>query len=523
MYFHAQQEDGHIKIKNKGIYKVVNTVQEKLRSTVKDIGMGNYINDLLNASPLLHPMNRVGNRIAFTNCHIFDGMHSDIKEDMTLLVEGDKIFNVGHRKQLTVPENFYNIDMAGQTIMPGLIDNHVHLCSPFTYEVTVSAIRQMPMQVALNNMRTVYSGVTTVCDMGGPQCFIKEFSELADKNQIPGPRYLNCYTLISPSKGKKLGYPSQVKVLNPFNAWLLEGQVATRPKTINTLRKACYKVKDNGGTHLKTTYQPQPFSAKQYMTQDDFPIFSDEWMRIILEIGKETGLFVDIHSPYGMATERCVDLAIAVGAKIRIQHMTFDIDLKDSLVKKMQDNGFYIIPTVTVFGDAFQMPKFVQWLDDDPKSHMMPEANRQAKDMIQKGIDMEPFSGQMVMECDNVYFREHFNFVKRNTQKAHEAGIIGIGTDCGGTNTGFFGRIYSEVMHYLEFGIPFLDILKYLTSVNAEIDGLNDRGVIQPGKLADLIALDCDGPLNSSALTEVSMVMKGGMFLKHRGVELAAF
>ena len=485
--------------------------------------MGNYIATLLNASPLLHTMNSVGNRIAFTNCHIFDRIHSELKEDMTLLVEGDKISNVGHRAQLTVPDNFYIIDTAGQTIMPGLIDNHVHLCSPFTYEATISAIRQMPMQVLLNNMRTVYSGVTTVCDMGGPQGIIKEFTELADKNHIPGPRYLNCYTLISPSNGKKLGYPSQVNVLNPFNAWLLEGQVATRPKTIKALKKACYKVRDSGGTHLKTTYQPQPFSEKKYATQDDFPIFNDEWMRTILEIGKETGLVVDIHSPYGMAAERCVDLAMAVGAKIRIQHMTFDIDFKDSIIKKMQDNGFYMIPTVTVFGDAFQMPKFVQWLDDDTKSHMMPEAKRQTKAMIQKGINIEPYSGQMVMECDNAYLRKHFNLVKQNTQKAHEARIIGIGTDCGGTNTGFFGRICSEVMHYFEFGIPLFEILKYLTSVNAEINGLNDRGVIQPGKLADLIALDGNRLLDPSALTEVSMVMKGGVFLKYRGEELTPF
>ncbi|MEK7291530.1 MAG: amidohydrolase family protein, partial [Planctomycetota bacterium] len=175
------------------------------------------------------------------------------------------------------------------------------------------------------------------------------------------------------------------------------------------------------------------------------------------------------------------------------------------------------------FGDAFQMPKFVQWLDDDTKSHMMPEAKRQTKAMIQKGINIEPYSGQMVMECDNAYLRKHFNLVKRNTQKAHEARIIGIGTDCGGTNTGFFGRICSEVMHYFEFGIPLFEILKYLTSVNAEINGLNDRGVIQPGKLADLIALDGNRLLDPSALTEVSMVMKGGVFLKYRGEELTPF
>ena len=76
-----------------------------------------------------------------------------------------------------------------------------------------AAIRQMPMQIALNNQRTVYSGVTTVCDMGGPQAFIREFSELADKNRVPGPRFLNCYTLLAPQKGKLLGYPSQVNAI----------------------------------------------------------------------------------------------------------------------------------------------------------------------------------------------------------------------------------------------------------------------------------------------------------------------
>ena len=502
--------------------KMLDTVNANLRSAVKGISMGEYIIPLLNAGPLVHEINSVGNRIAFTNCNIFDGIRPELKEDMTVLVEGDKIYDVGHREQITVPDNFFIVDAEGQTMMPGLIDNHAHGCSPFTYKANIPACRQMPMQVALNNMRTVYSGVTTICDMGGPPGIIKEFTELADKNHIPGPRFINCYTLISPRKGKKLGYPSQVKVLNPFMAWLLEGQVATRPKTLKALKKACYKVKDDGGTHLKITYQPHPFSNKKYATQDDFPIFDDDWMRTIFGIGKETGLVVDIHSPYGDGTEKCVDLAIEVGATIRIQHMTFDKDLKDTITQKMYDYGFYMIPTAMVFGDSFHMPEFVSWLDKDPKAYMMPEANRQSRARIQNGIDLEPYSGQMVMEHDYAYFREHFDLVRRNTQKAHDAGIIGFGTDIGGTDTGFFGRICSEVMHYVEFGIPFFDILKYLTSVNAKISGLDDRGVIQPGKLADLITVDGNPLMDPSVLTEVPTVMKGGVFLKYKGLELTS-
>ena len=100
--------------------------------------------------------------------------------------------------------------------MPGLIDCHMHICSPFTYEVNIRTIRQMRKQIALDNMRTVYSGVTTVCDMGGPKGIIREFQNLADNNRIPGPRHLNSYTLTSPSWGNTLGYPGQVKPI-----WLI--------------------------------------------------------------------------------------------------------------------------------------------------------------------------------------------------------------------------------------------------------------------------------------------------------------
>jgi imidazolonepropionase-like amidohydrolase len=499
--------------------RTLDHLNTSVRLAAQRISIEGYLDSLVNPSPLARDINKVGNEIAFINCSIFDGLHPGIEEDMTLLVKDDKIFDVGHREKIAIPDRCHIVDAKGRTMMPGLIDSHVHQCSPFAYQPNKATRRQMIRQIALNNIQTVYSGITTVCDMGGPQGVIKEFTKLADKNRIPGPRFVNCYTMISPRKGKNLGYPSQVRVLNPLIAWLLEGQVATRPKTLMALKKVCYKVKDDGGKHLKTTYQTQPFSSKKYATQDEFPVFDDDWMRSIFEIGKETGLVVDIHAPYRADAEKCVDLAIEVGARVRIQHMTFDKDLNITMIRKMADHGIYMIPTVKIYEDAFHMPEFVSWLDNNPEEYMMPEAIRQSKANIQRGIDLEPYSGRMVMEHDYAYFREQFDTVRRNTQMAHDAGIIGIGTDSGGTYAGFFGRISSEVMHYVEFGIPLLDILRYLTSENAKINGLNDRGTIQQGKLADLILVD-GNPLNDpSVLTKVSVVMKGGVFLKDNGLE----
>jgi len=499
--------------------KIPESIDTWLRSAFKRVSMGDYLSLLLETSPLKHGVNKIGKGVAFTNCKIFDGISPEIKNDMTVLVQGDRISQVGPGARVDIPGDFHVYDAAGRTLMPGLIDNHVHECSPFTYDSNISAVRQMPLQILKNNMRTVYSGFTTICDMGGPQGIIKEFTRLADMNEIPGPRYLNSYTLIAPKKGERLGYPSQVRLLNAFNAWLLEGQVATRPEDLNQLRLACLKVKERGGSHLKTTYQSHPFSRKKN-PDNPFPIFEPDWMRTIFNAGKEMGLVVDIHMPYSADVEKCVDLAIDAGARIRIQHMTFDAELKSDLIQKMRDYGFHIIPTVMVFGDAFYLQAFLSWLQEGPQAHMMPEAISQIMARIRHLIELEQYSGQSVIEIDTSYFRDQFEIVKHNTQKAHDAGIIGFGTDSGGTFTGFFGRASSEIAYYKEFGMDTLDILKYLTSFNAELNDLKDRGRVEPGKLADLIAVQGDPLADISVLDAVSMVMKGGVFLKYKDREL---
>lgn len=482
--------------------------------------MGDYLSDILVACQL-HTETIFGDSIALTNCNVFDGVSAELQKDRTILVKDDKIQDVCHLTKSQIPNSYRIIDLDKETVMPGIIDSHIHQCSPLMYELNRTSVRQIPMQLALNSMRTVYSGVTTVCDMGGPQGLIKEFTKLTEDNYIPGPRYLNSYTLISPRKGRKLGYPSQLKILNPFIAWLLEGQVATRPKNLKELKRVCHKVKDDGGSHLKITCQSYPFSKKKYGTPSDFPIFPAHWMKEILATGRDIGLVVDIHSPYGDDVETCVDLAIEVGAKIRIQHMTFDKELKSSVIEKMLDYGFYIIPTVMLYGDSFYMSDFINWLNQEPKAYMTPEANRQSRASILKGIALEPYSGQLIVEHDYAYFRENFKFVRSNTQRAHDAGIIGLGSDIGGTNTGFFGRITAEIKYYIEFGISCRDILRYLTSINAEIHGLTDRGVIQAGKLADLIVVDGDPLIDPvSVLGRVTTVIKGGIFLKYKGTEL---
>jgi imidazolonepropionase-like amidohydrolase len=88
--------------------------------------------------------------------------------------------------------------------------------------------------------------------------------------------------------------------------------------------------------------------------------------------------------------------------------------------------------------------------------------------------------------------------------------------------TQFFGRYADELDHFAAAGIPNSDILRRATSLNARIIGMEDRiGSLEQGKKADIIAVEGDPLKELDAMRRVDMVMKGGVFVKARGIDLA--
>ena len=96
---------------------------------------------------------------------------------------------------------------------------------------------------------------------------------------------------------------------------------------------------------------------------------------------------------------------------------------------------------------------------------------------------------------------------------------IGVGTDCGGTSRGWFGRYSDELKNMTSAGISNFDTLRLATAVNAGIIDLQEKiGTIEKGKYADLIAVE-GNPLNDIEVMDgVTMVMKGGLFIKAMGI-----
>jgi adenine deaminase len=109
-----------------GLGRTLENLNGSLRSAARRMSLGGVLD------PLMKSPRSAGNEIALINCRVFDGVLPTIREDMTLLVKDGRILDAGHREENPIPKTFRVVDVEGRTIMPGLIDAHVHQCSPFS-------------------------------------------------------------------------------------------------------------------------------------------------------------------------------------------------------------------------------------------------------------------------------------------------------------------------------------------------------------------------------------------------------
>ena len=126
-------------------------------------------------------------KVLLHNFQLFDGLQNGLQKDRVLVIEGDKIRGIERKGELDQYRDCKAVDLKGWTILPGLIDNHVHITSPFM----ISSSDEMDQQIEYNFRNCMMSGVTTVRDVAAFPEKISKFKRKADKNKIPGPRVIS--------------------------------------------------------------------------------------------------------------------------------------------------------------------------------------------------------------------------------------------------------------------------------------------------------------------------------------------
>jgi imidazolonepropionase-like amidohydrolase len=203
--------------------------------------------------------------------------------------------------------------------------------------------------------------------------------------------------------------------------------------------------------------------------------------------------------------------------------MPMDGLIQERFVEKFIDQGIAIIPTMMVYHDFLIHQRILELLKSHGKEYLIPEAVKQVSGIIRELIALEHKTlseeEQKKLLVDPRYFKEMFPSVVENLKKLNGMGAkIGIGTDCGSFR-GLFGRYSDELKNMTSAGISNFDALRMATAINAGIIDMQEKiGTIEKGKCADLIAVEGNPLKDIEVMDSVSMVMKGGAFIKANGI-----
>lgn len=405
---------------------------------------------------------------AVLNGRLFDGTGAEPIEDGAVLLRDGEILNAGHRERIEVSSETRIIDADGGTIMPGLIDAHVHLTLPervpFWHEWAELTVPELSFKAADAAQRTLEAGFTTVRDAGACNYIDVAFRNAVGRGHVAGPRVLASGRGVSQTSGHGTYAPPWIS--------LPTGSITEYVDGPNELRKAVRERVDRDVDWIKV------FGSGGVIGQSEGRIGMEEYTReeigAVIDEAHRSGHPVVLH---GM-TPSTVSVAIEGGLHGRYND-TFEHGIflcwDDSSLKTLAANDVPLVPTFTAY-------------------EIMADGGEGIPDHIAEGT------------------RESREDHTKSFELAREHGIdIVCGTDMGSVGA-LHGDNALELEYLVDNGMSSKEALLSATQNAAEALGIdNDVGTLEPGKCADLLVVDGD-PLDdvSVILDGVKIVVKEG-------------
>jgi imidazolonepropionase-like amidohydrolase len=394
-------------------------------------------------------------RLAVVNIRIIDGLGGHRSKGVVVIEDG-RITAVGEMRDVRVPRGTGRLDGRGLTVMPGLIDCHVHLCLGGEPDV-VGAIAAESSQVTLLKAaqaarRTVEAGFTTVRDLGFRDHGIFALQQAIATGVTPGPRVLPAGLAICMPGGHARFIGRETAGVDAVRSAVRE-EIAAGADVI--------KVIASGGVLTPGT------------SPDDPQMTVEELQAAVDEAGRQgRRVAAHAHGATGMKN------ALQAGVH-SIEHATLMDNEARALMKQQ---GVFMVPTLSALattagrGAACGIP---------------PSAVDKARHMVKRH--------------------------EQSFRLAHEYGLsIALGTDAG-TPFNYHGENAQELERMTILGMTPMETIIAATSGAARLLGIDrDVGSIEPGKLADLIFIEGD-PLRRISLLmktdRMAGIMRNGRFV----------
>jgi imidazolonepropionase-like amidohydrolase len=435
----------------------------------------------------------------FYNLRLFDGIKDKLQDKKFILVEGDKIAGIEDESAKGRYKEYEFINLNGLTLLPGLIDAHIHVTLPFIFVASLKGLLQMQRQLTLNFTNCVKYGVTTVRDVAAFPKKIKRWRAKIDTGEAIGPRILTTNSFIT----SKNGVPEMAPTLNPIESFIAGGQFVERVSTPEEVKKVANKLIDQGSDWLKTQYSEQSFLFHGKLTN-----LSDECFMALMKVSRDKGVKVAMHHTEAVGFSKGLQVGVDT-----LEHCSTDT-LEQSQIDLFVKKGMAIVPTLKVLGDYSEIEEMRGWLNGNGKTDFMSEPLSQTT----KGVELmlrKPYPPADYMKKyypDIEFFRKGYPVTLKNIERIKNAGgKIGVGTDTCGTGLSFFGHYWKELKHLIDAGFSNSEALKAATSLNAEILGMEGYvGSIQPGKYADFAIIEGNPLEDIERVKDVKIVIKGG-------------
>jgi len=398
---------------------------------------------------------------------LIDGKSDAPLRNQVIVVRGNRIVDVlfeGAGRAIPGGPNVTTIDLSRATVLPGLIDTHTHIFlqgydPDYDTQLLKQGMAYRSARAVVAARRALEQGFTTLRDVEteGAGYGDAGIRQAIQDGHIPGPRMFVVTRAISTTGGYPLhGYDPEVEV--PKGVQIVDGPVEARKAAREQMEHGADWIKVYM-THRSWVDQQGNLVSQPTLTLEEIRAISDEvhgWKRKVA-----------CHAYNGEGMQRALD-----GGCDSIEH---GLELTEANVAQMARQGTWYVPTLA--------PYYYYW-----KPENTPEGRRDRKRVAVHGPSF---------------------------QRAMKAGVkIAYGTDAGGFP--WSDPEAQEFSREVEFGMTPMQAIQSATSKAAELlDREGELGVIAPGALADIVAVEGDPLKDVKVLERVRFVMKDGKVFKN--------